>query len=336
MGSLARYIVVRTLTVVPMLLILLSVVFVVLRIIPGDPVSAILGEKAPEEYKQKLRHELGLDKPIYIQFIEYLLNIIRGDFGKSLYTKRDVISEIKERFFATLELSIFAMLVCLPISTILGVRAAHKRHRPTDHAIRLYAIITWALFIPFFGSILQLIFCVWLKLLPPGGRIDPLKKPETITGLYILDSILTGNMSALIDALQHIILPAITLGIVLSGGFIRIIRENMIITLRQDFITAARARGVKEKDVIWRHAFKNTLIPFITMFGLMFALLLAGAVLTETTFSWPGLGRYLVERIYYRDYPAVQGAIVFYAVVVALVNLLVDIAYAAIDPRIRY
>jgi len=336
LGALSRYIISRILTTIPMILILLSLVFIVLRIMPGDPVNAILGEKAPQEYKEKLRKKLGLDKPIHVQFYEYILKIMKGDFGTSLLTKRPILEELKERFAATLELTIFSLLIAVPIGIFGGSKAAYKRHSKEDHAIRLFAIISWTLFIPFFGSILQYIFGIKLRVLPTSGRIDPFNVPEHITGLYILDSILTGNVVALIDALRHLILPSITLGIVMSGALVRIVRENMIIALKKDYINAARARGVTEKDVVYNHALKNSLIPFITMFGLMFALLLAGAALTETTFSWPGMGRYLVERIYYRDYPAVQGAVVLYALIVALVNLIVDIVYAFIDPRVRY
>ena len=233
-------------------------------------------------------------------------------------------------------MTIGALIVALPIGIFGGMKAAYKRNTKTDHAIRSYAIVAWTLFIPFLGAIFQWIFSIYLRILPTSGRIDPMLVPPRITGLYTIDSLLTGNIPAFIDAIRHLILPSLTLGIVMSGAFVRIIRENMIVVLKKDFITAARARGVPENEILWKHAMKNTLIPFITIFGLIFALLLAGAVLTETTFSWPGMGRYLVERIYYRDYPAIQGAVVMYAIIVVLINLIVDIVYAFIDPRVRY
>ena len=336
MPSVGKYIIVRSLIAIPMIFILLTTVFIVLRVMPGDPVSAILGEKAPEEYKEALRKKLGMDKPYHIQYLNYLSNLLRGDFRTSILTERPVLEELFERFPATLELTIGSLLVALPIGVFGGMKAAYRRNTKIDHAIRSYAIVAWTLFIPFLGAIFQWIFSITLHILPTSGRLDPMMVPPKVTGLYTIDSLLAGDIYAFIESIRHLILPSLTLGIVMSGAFVRIIRENMIVVLKKDFITAARARGVPENQILWRHAMKNTMIPFITIFGLIFALLLAGAVLTETTFSWPGIGRYLVERIYYRDYPAIQGAVVLYAIIVVVINLFVDIVYAFIDPRIRY
>jgi peptide/nickel transport system permease protein len=320
-----------------MVFILLTVVFIVLRIMPGDPVLAIVGAKAPPHVVEELRHQLGLDQPLYIQYISYLSSLLRGDFGTSLiWGRRPVLDEILEHFPATLELTMSAMMITLPIGIVTGVQSAYKRNKPIDYSFRLYGTVIYSIPIFWLGMILQLIFGVYLGWLPIYGRSDPFMAPATITGLYILDSILTGNILSLIDSLEHLILPSSTLGLVLSGIFTRLTRVNMLEVLRQDFITAAKARGLLEKTILYKHALKNAMIPIVTMMGLQFALLLAGAVLTETTFSWPGMGTYLVERIDHRDFPAIQGAIVFYALIVVAMSVIVDIIYAYLDPRIRY
>ena len=337
MASLKAYIITRILLTIPMILILLTIVFFIMRIMPGDPVLAIVGAKAPPEQIMKLREQLGLNKPLYVQYFDYLVCLLHGDFGRSLiWGKRPVLAEIFDHFPATLELTISAFIVSVIIGLLTGIYSAYKLNKPTGYAIRLYGIVAYALFIPWFGMILQLIFGVQLKLFPIYGRIDPGIAPKTITGLYLIDSLLTGDMTLFISTIKHLFLPSITLGIVLSGVYTRLTRSNMIEVLRQDFITAARARGVRERVILFKHALKNAFIPILTMMGLQFALLLAGAVLTETTFSWPGMGTFLMDRIEYRDFPTVQGTIVFFALLVALVSLIVDVFYAYLDPRIRY
>jgi peptide/nickel transport system permease protein len=252
-----------------------------------------------------------------------------------IWGRRPVIAEIMDRFPATLELTIFGFVLSVLIGVVTGAIAAFRRGSKIDTSMRIYSIVAYTLFIPWFGMLLQMLFGVYLQLFPIGGRITPGVGPEIITGLYVVDSLLTLNFSALVDALSHLALPSITLGIVLSGAYTRLLRNNLIDVLSQDFITAYRARGVKERRII-KHAMKNAFIPVVTLMGLQFAILLAGAVLTESTFSWPGMGTFLLERIEYRDYTSVQGAIVFYALFVALISLIVDIIYALLDPRIRY
>ncbi len=336
MASLKAYIATRILLVIPTIFILLTIVFFILRIIPGDPITAMVGQKVPEEVLEKLRHEAGLDKPIYIQYIDYLRGVLTGDLGRSMiWGRRPVIDEIMDHFPATLELTIFGFAISVLLGIITGSIAAFRRGSKLDASMRIYSIVAYTLFIPWFGMLLQMFFGVYLKALPIGGRITPGNAPDTITGLYVIDSILTLNFTALSDALAHLLLPSITLGIVLSGAYTRLVRNNLIDVLSQDFIVAYRARGVRERKVIF-HAMKNAFIPVVTLMGLQFAILLAGAVLTETTFSWPGMGTFLIERITYRDYTAVQGAIVFYALFVAIISLIVDIIYALLDPRIRY
>jgi peptide/nickel transport system permease protein len=336
MTSLKAYIVTRALLVIPTVLILLTLVFFILRILPGDPIASMVGQKVPPEVLEKLREEAGLNKPLIVQYFDYLYNILHGNFGRSMiWGKRPVTAEIMDRFPATLELTIFGFVISVILGIITGSVAAFRRGSKIDASMRIYSILAYSLFIPWFGMVLQMIFGVYLKILPIGGRISPGTEPERITSLYVVDSLLTLNTSALSSALMHLFLPALTLGIVLSGAYTRLVRNNLIDVLSQDYITAYRSRGVKDRKIAI-HAMKNAFIPVITLMGLQFAILLAGAVLTETTFSWPGMGTFLLERIQYRDYNSVQGAIVFYALFVALISLIVDVIYALIDPRIRY
>jgi peptide/nickel transport system permease protein len=334
--SLARYIAVRAALIIPTVLVLYTVVFVVMRVIPGDPVQAALGvHYVPPEQLDEIRRRLGLDKPLYVQYFEYLAGLLRGDFGESMiFEGRSVWEDIKDRFPATLELAVAGFTVSVIIGFVTGSIAALKGG-VVDRAMRLYGIIAYTLFIPWLGIMLQYVFSVKLKLLPSGGRIDPRVGLEEVTGFYIIDSIITGNLPALVSTLEHLVLPALTLGIVLSGAYTRIVRVHLSEVLRSEVAMAYRARGVSEGRVLL-HSIRLSLIPIVTLMGLQFALLLGGAVLTETTFSWPGLGSFLVERVQYRDYTAVQGAVVFFAFMVGIVSLVVDVIYAVIDPRIRY
>ncbi len=334
--GLFRYVVIRALAIIPTVLILFTLVFFIMRVIPGDPVQAALGTRyIPPEQLEALRERLGLDKPLHVQYIEYLSGVIHGDFGESMDIQgRPIIEDIKDRFPATLELSIFSFLVSVTIGLVTGIVAARRGGR-VDVAMRVYSILAYTLFIPWFGSILIMIFSLKLDLLPTSGRIDPRISLEEVTGLYVLDSIITRNWAALKDVLAHLVLPSVTLGIVLSGAYTRLVRANLREVMQSDFIRAYRARGVRENKVL-RHALRNSLIPVVTMMGLQMAILMGGAVLTETTFSWPGMGTYLLERVEARDYTAVQGVVVFFALMVGLISLIVDIIYALIDPRIRY
>ena len=336
MASLRVYIIRRVLLAIPMILILLSIVFLIMRV-AGDPVSAILGGHAPQEQIEQIREQLGLNRPLFIQFSDYVWQLLHGNLGRSLiWGQRPVVAEIWDRFPATLELSIYAFLISIAIGIFTGTIAATNRNKSLDHIFRLYGIITYSLFIPWIGIMLQLLFGVYLGLLPISGRIGTLMEPKTITGLYLLDSLLTSDLDSLVSTLKHLILPTVTLGVYLSGIFTRLTRTNLMEVLEKDFIKAARARGLSEKVVIYKHALKNAFIPILTMMGLQFALLLVGAVLTEITFSWPGMGTLLFERVAYRDFTTVQGIIVFFALIVVTANLMVDIIYAYIDPRIRY
>ena len=337
MASLKAYILTRLLLTIPMVLILLSIVFYIMRVLPGDPVLAIVGMKASEEQIRTLRHELGLDKPLWVQYVDYILGLLRGDFGRSMiWGRRPVLAEIWDHFPATLELSVAGFTISVLLGLLTGAYAAVKQGTKTDAALRVWGIIAYALFIPLLGMFFQLVFGVWLRWFPVAGRKNPLIDVPTITGFYVIDSLLVGRIDGFFDALWHLFLPALTLGIVLSGIYTRLVRSSMLTVFGEDFVRALKARGIREGDILFRHVLKNAFIPVLTMMGLQFALLLAGAVLTETTFSWPGIGTFLIERIEYRDYTTVQGTIVFYALLVSFVSLVVDIVYAYIDPRIRY
>jgi peptide/nickel transport system permease protein len=338
MKGLLRYALTRILLTIPMILILLTIVFLVLRVMPGDPVSALLGGHAPERVIEEKRETLGLNKPIIVQYFEYLGQLISFDLGESMVRKQTVFTALAEKLPATIELTFFGMFFTLLIGVPLGSYAANKRRTIRDFSIRLYGNIVYCIPVYWMGLMLQLIFGVWLKWLPVAGRTSPriLSSQFSKTGFYIIDTILSGNFNAFADVAVHLFLPSITLGIVLSGIFVRLTRANMLDVLKADYILAARARGIPERRVVYKHGLKNAFIPILTMLGLQFAILLAGAVLTETTFSWPGMGLLLKERIFLRDYPTVQGIIVVFAIMVSVISLLVDLLYATIDPRLKY
>ncbi len=338
MKKFIKYIIARTLLTIPMLFILLSIVFVVIRVMPGDPVASMLGGHAPQKVIDEKREELGLNQPLIIQYGNYLLQIVRLDLGESMIFKQRVIDAIGDKFPATIELSFFGMLVTLLIGIPLGAYAADKRRTGRDYGIRLYGIVIYCIPVYWMGLMLQMIFGIWLDIFPVAGRTGGRVFVSMFeqTGFYIIDTILANDFNALWDVAMHLVLPSMALGMMLSGIFIRLTRANMLDVLKSDYILAAEARGIPHRPVVYKHALLNAFVPILTMMGLQVALLMAGAVLTETTFSWPGIGRLLLERIYLRDYPTIQGVIVIFALLVAFVSLLVDIIYALIDPRVRY
>lgn len=338
MRNLTRYIITRVLLTIPMVLILLSILFVVLRLTPGDPVSAMLGGHAPERVIEQKKEELGLNRPMVIQYLDYLWQVCRLDLGESMVFKQRVTKAIAEKLPATIELTFFGLIITLFLGVFMGAYAADRRRQIQDSTIRLYGIVVYCIPVYWMGLMLQLIFGIWLDILPIAGRTGARVFASTFekTGFYILDTILVRDFSALGDVMTHLILPSFTLGLVLSGIFVRLTRANMLDVLRADYIIAAEARGIRHRKIVYKHALKNAFIPILTMMGLQVALLMAGAVLTETTFSWPGMGRLLLERIYLRDYPTIQGTIIVFALIVASVSLIVDIIYAIVDPRIRY
>ncbi len=338
-ASFRNFLIVRLLLTIPMVLILMTLVFFILRILPGDPIRSQLGPRVSEEQAQQMRERLGLNRPLYVQYFDFLYRMITFDFGNALTQGgRPIRDELAERFPATVELIIPAMLLTGTLGIFSGAYAAKHRKEPQDYVIRLLSIVIYSFPIFFLGLLFQIIFAVRLNLFPIAGRMDTLMLStfKSPTQFYVIDAIITGNWPALVSVLRHLFLPALTLGLALTGVFTRLTRVNMIEMLQSDFITAGRARGIPEGTLVYRHSLRNTLIPIITLLGLQFAILLAGAVLTETTFSWPGMGRYLFERISLRDYTAVQAVISVFALFVALTTLIMDVLYALVDPRIRY
>lgn len=336
--ALRYYILARLLLAPLMLWTITTLVFLLLRATPGDPADAILGSRAPESAKAALREQLGLTDPLWLQYLHYLGNVIHLDLGTSLTSRGLPVWEVIQDYFpATAELALFSMAVAVLVGTSVGMIAAARSGTPLDAAGRLFGVITYSLPLFWVGMLLQIVFAVQLGWFPLGARF-PLGEPTPaqITGLYTLDSLLSGNLDQFFTALHYLALPCLTLGLLLSGIFERIVRVNLKQTLQADYVEAARARGVPELRILVAHALKNALIPVITVLGLTFAALLGGAVLTEVTFSWPGLGNRLYEAISLRDYPTVQGVIVFFGAIVVLASILIDLINAYIDPRIRY
>jgi len=360
--TLRSYIIARIILTIPMILILLTMVFLLIRVLPGDPVMLHFEKNANPVAVEQMRHQLGLDKPLWQQYFDYLLGIFRGDLGLSMQDYSSVGQQIFSAFPATLELAIYSMIIAASLGIFLGVQASKAYNRPQDHVIRIFGIVTYAIPVFFLGMVLQLTLGIGLHWLPVGQRFNPtigipqspwyvdLNTPFSTalipslfkitsvhlsTGLYTFDSLLEGNIFKFVESLRYLCLPSLTLGLVLSGVFIRLTRSNMFETLRLDFVTAARARGLRETRVTYGYALRNAFLPVLTMVGLQFAALLGGAVLTETTFSWPGLGRYIVDRINFRDYTAIQGAVIVFGLFVSIVSLAVDLLYAYLDPRIR-
>jgi peptide/nickel transport system permease protein len=337
--GLRRFILTRIVLTIPMVFILASLVFFVMRVIPGDPVSSALGPKGTPQMIQRVRTELGLNDPLIVQYGRFLRDILTFNFGNSLVGgHRPIIDEMSERFPATLELVVPASALALFIGIFGGALAASRRKRSLDYGLRIYSVVIYSLPIFWLGLMLQLLFGVRLNILPVSGRIDPVIGTTLIhrTNIYSIDALISGNWPALISVLEHLVLPTVTLGLILSGIFVRLTRINVIETLQADYISAARARGIRERILVYGHALRNAMIPVITLIGLQVAILLAGAVLTETVFSWPGMGSYLVERISARDYTAVQSVITVFAILVAMISLAVDIIYSLVDPRVRY
>jgi len=336
-GSLPRYILQRTLLVIPMIWVILTLVFLVLRVAPGDPVSAALGGKLDQDALDQRREALGFNRPLIAQYWDYLSSVAHLDFGTTFSDNQPVLHVIRDNGGATLTLTLAAFVIALVLGIPLGLLAGRYRDSVPDAVIRLFGILTYAAPIFFVGFLLQLYVAPRLGL-PTSGNASPITvfavPPKT--HILLLDAFLSGNGAAIEDVLKHLILPAFTLGLLICGVFIRLVRVNMLQTMQSDYVEAAEARGIKQGKVTWRHAFRNALVPVITVIGLQFALLLGGAVLTEETFNWPGLGHKLVDYINERDYGAVQGIVTVFAVAVVLISLLVDIINALIDPRVRY
>ncbi len=320
---------------IPVVLGISFLVFLLMHIAPGDPVSLLLGEDATDAEIRRTRHEWGLDQPILVQYWEFLSHAVRGDFGKSLKFGEPVTKLVFERLPATVELAFASLLVAILISIPIGVYSAIKHDSLLDHAGMGLALVGVSL--PNFWLGIMLIYFLGgqLNLLPVAGRIDYGIELAPVTRLYLVDSLIAGNFAAFWSALKHLFMPAVTLGTSLAAIVTRITRSSVLEVMRQDFITTARAKGVSERAVVWRHMLRNAMITIITILGLQLGALLNGSVITETVFSFPGIGDLLIQAISVRDYRLAQGLIFFFAMMYFAVNLLIDLLYMLIDPRIK-
>ena len=331
-----KYIIRRLVLLVPVLFGVSLATFVVMHLFTTDPAAMILGQHATAERMEAVRQELGIDKPIYVQFGNYLSQIVHGDLGRSVITKTSITDELMKRFPATVELAVVAIFIASIIGITLGVVSAVKQNSIYDYGAMVTALMGVSMPIFWLGLMMIIVFSVILGWLPSSGRIGIGMQPEHITGLYLLDSMLTGNLESFWDALEHLLMPAVALGSYSTAIIARMTRATMLETIRQDYIRTARAKGLPEKIVIVKHALRNALIPVVTVIGLQMGALLGGAVLTETVFSWPGIGAYVVDGIMSSDYPRVQGAVLLVGTIFVLVNLVVDVLYSYLDPRIQH
>lgn len=336
MGFLS-YVIRRLIFQVFVLFGVLIIVFLISHLIPGDPAQLIAGPRATQEIINKIRHEWGLDRPLHVQFLFYLKGLLRGDLGTSIRTRRPVMQDIKKHFPATFELVTASFFIILMVSIPLGVLSAVYKDRIFDHISRVFSIAGVSMPIFWLGLLLLLLFYVKLGWLPGAGRIDVgIAPPPHITGLYTMDALLTHNWEALRSSLTHLILPALTLSYVSLARIVRMLRSSMLDALGQDYIRTARAKGIAERIVLYKHALRNAFIPALTVIGLSYGELLQGAVVTETIFGWPGMAYYAVGAMITLDFPAIMGVTLISAIVYTTANLTVDLFYGFIDPRIRY
>jgi peptide/nickel transport system permease protein len=332
---LLRFAVRRLLLLVPIMIGLSLLVFLWIRALPGSPAESLLGERATDESIAQIRDQYGLDDPFYQQYWRYLQTIGSGDLGTSIASRRPITEEIRERFPATFELAICAMLFATLIGIPLGFLAAKRHGRTLDHASLFLSLIGVSIPIFFLALILKWVFSVELGWLPSVGRQDVLIDAEHPTNFYVLDGIITRNWEAAWDAVKHLILPAIALGSIPLAIVARITRASVLDVQNEDYVRTARAKGISSTAVDRRHVLRNAMLPIATIVGLQVGLLLSGAILTETVFAFPGIGTWLQAAIENRDYPVIQGGVLFVAIVVVIVNLIVDVSYGLLNPRIR-
>jgi peptide/nickel transport system permease protein len=315
----------------------LVIAFFLSHVIPGDPVAAILGPQAPDHVIEELRRRWGLDRPVHEQFLRYVTRLARGDLGTSLATHNPVTEDLRSFFPATIELATSAIIIGVAAGLAVGILSAVMRGSWIDHATRFLSLIGLSMPVFWLGLIMLLIFYSRLGVLPGPGQLDIfLSRPPNVTGMIMIDSLLAGDYSTLRNALSHLILPAVVLGSHALVGIARITRASMLEVLGQEYVKVARAKGLMERTVLLKHALKNALLPIITVIGIYYGGLLEGAVLTETVFAWPGLGRYATSAILSQDFAAIMGVTILIALVFSAANLLVDLAYGLLNPKIRY
>ncbi|MBK2123893.1 ABC transporter permease subunit [Fangia hongkongensis] len=323
--------------IIPTFLGITLLTFILVHLIPGDPVEIMAGERGLDPVRHaQMMAQLGLDQPLVVQYFKYLWGLLHGDLGKSIVTNTPVIKEFSILFPATVELSLLAIIFAVVIGLPLGIIAAMKRGSILDHGVMGVSLAGYSMPIFWWALLLILLFSVQLGITPVSGRIGAEYWIDEVTGFMLIDTLLAGDISAFYSALHHLILPAIVLGTIPLAVIARMTRSSMLEVLEEDYIRAARAKGIAPWRVIVIHALRNALIPVVTVIGLQVGVLMAGAILTETIFSWPGIGKWLIESIQRRDYPVVQGGILIVATIIILINALVDITYGIINPRIHH
>ncbi|HLR61269.1 MAG TPA: ABC transporter permease [Lentibacillus sp.] len=331
-----KYIFKRILLTIPVLIGVSILTFSLIHLIPGDPAKSMLGTKATETQLELLREELGLNDPYIVQYGNFIGKIVQGDLGESIQSNESIAYELLQKLPATIELTIFAMILAIAVGITAGVIAAVKQYSWFDNISMTGALFGVSMPIFWLGLMMILLFSVQLQLLPPSGRLSSSIELETITNFYLLDSILTWNWAAFKDSFFHLLMPGIALGTIPMAIIARMTRSSMLEVMHQDYIQTADAKGLKKRIIIFRHALKNAFLPVLTVIGLQFGFLLGGAVLTESIFSWPGVGRYVYLSVLGRDYPVVQSTILVIAIIFVFVNLITDLLYKYFDPRIRY
>ena len=321
---------------IPVIWGIVTIVFVLMRVFSANPAYLMLGQRATADRVAEVTTYLGLDQPIWKQYIIYMKQLFQGDLGTSLFSNQPVMKELLERLPATIELALFSVLIASVVGIALGVICAVKQNSFIDRICQVGGLVGISLPRFWLGLMLIIAFAVNLKILPVSGRFVFMAQPKNITGFMILDSIITGDWKALGSTLRYLALPGISIAISSVGTIMRYTRSTMLETIRQDYIRTARAKGLRERAVVVRHALKNALIPIVTVIGMELGGLFGGSVLTETIFAWPGVGKYIVDGINNSDYAVVQGGCMLVAVIAVLMNLLVDLLYGSLDPRIRY
>jgi len=349
---LTKYAIRRLASVLPTVLGVTFVIFMFLRLIPGDPAVAMLGEHAAEENVERIREQLGLNRPLFLdrealergdvkgffdsQYLRFLGRVLQGDLGSSIHRRIAIADELKLRFPATVELSLLSMAIAVFIGVPIGIASAARRNSLLDSVSMVGALVGVSMPIFWLGLMEIMLFAVILQWLPSGGRLDHAVDIAPVTSLLLIDSLISGNLEALVDVLKHLAMPAVALATIPTAIIARMTRSSMLDVLQEDYIRTAHAKGLREEVVLARHALKNAILPVVTIIGLQAGSLLAGAVLTETIFAWPGIGKWVYDAILGRDYPVVQGGTLLITIIIVFINLLVDISYAFLDPRIRY
>ncbi|MBN1263945.1 MAG: ABC transporter permease [Anaerolineales bacterium] len=347
-----KYILRRVISLIPTLLGVTFVIFMFTRLIPGDPAVAMLGEHAAQDNVERIREQLGLNRPVFLdrealqqgdftgffdsQYVRFLGRLSQGDLGDSIHRRIPVAETLALRFPATIELALTSMLLAILIGVPVGIASAARRNTAVDNISMVGSLIGVSMPIFWLGLMEIMLFAVFLHWLPSGARLDSSFDIPSVTNLLLVDTLLAGNLEAFLDAVKHLVMPAVALATIPMAIIARMTRSSMLDTLQEDYIRTAHAKGLSEGVVLFRHALKNAMLPVITIIGLQTGNLLAGAVLTETIFSWPGVGKWVYDAILGRDYPIVQGGTLVIAIVFVFINLLVDLSYAYLDPRIKY